>query len=227
MRSAVNWALLGLVIERPSYAYDLAQRFERRYGSVLSLSNIGHVYTALSALGTRGLVQEIPGTREGRQPRPRYQSTPKGVDEYRAWLVSQVSDDRRRHELFVLALAALAREPGGLLEVVTSCEQEWLSEGMRTSIARDGLTGGPAGVVDDASQEGEGAEGEKADEAGASVALDEGVDRVSVLLERLIGEENRLAVGAKLEWVQYAREQLGEFTDRRSAGGRRARAPRP
>jgi DNA-binding PadR family transcriptional regulator len=30
MRSLVNWALLGLVIERPSYAYELARRFERR-----------------------------------------------------------------------------------------------------------------------------------------------------------------------------------------------------
>ena len=31
MQSPVNWALLGLVIERPSYAYELAQRFERTY----------------------------------------------------------------------------------------------------------------------------------------------------------------------------------------------------
>ena len=35
MQSPVNWALLGLVIERPSYAYELAKRFERTYGSVL------------------------------------------------------------------------------------------------------------------------------------------------------------------------------------------------
>ena len=35
MRSPVNWALLGLIIERPSYAYNLAQRFERRYGDTL------------------------------------------------------------------------------------------------------------------------------------------------------------------------------------------------
>ena len=35
MHSPVNWALLGLIIERPSYAYALAQRFERTYGSPL------------------------------------------------------------------------------------------------------------------------------------------------------------------------------------------------
>jgi DNA-binding PadR family transcriptional regulator len=69
MRSPVNWALLGLLIEHPTYAYDLAQRFERRYGEALTLSNIGHVYTALGALEGRGLVEEIPGTREGRARR--------------------------------------------------------------------------------------------------------------------------------------------------------------
>ena len=28
MQSAVQWALLGLVIERPSYGYELVKRFE-------------------------------------------------------------------------------------------------------------------------------------------------------------------------------------------------------
>jgi len=39
MTSEVNWALLGLIIERPSYAYDLGKRFERTYDGVLSLSS--------------------------------------------------------------------------------------------------------------------------------------------------------------------------------------------
>src|ERR1700731_241869 len=58
MQSLVNWALLGLVIERPSYAYELAQRFERTYEGVLSLSSISHVYTALGTLRDRSLVEE-------------------------------------------------------------------------------------------------------------------------------------------------------------------------
>src|ERR1700731_3478506 len=55
MQSHVNWALLGLVIERPSYAYELAQRFERTYDGSLALSSVSHVYTALRALQDRGL----------------------------------------------------------------------------------------------------------------------------------------------------------------------------
>ena len=175
MRSPVNWALLGLIIEQPSYAYNLAQRFERRYGEVLPLSNIGHIYTALGMLGGRSLITEIPGTRAGRQPKPHYRATALGVKEYREWLVGQVGEDRRRNQLFVLALAALSNEPEQVLEVMAGYEQAWLSEGMRTPIAR----------VHDAA-----------------------ADSASALLSRLTEEENRLAVGAKLEWIEYARQEL-------------------
>ncbi|MGH2903938.1 MAG: PadR family transcriptional regulator [Solirubrobacteraceae bacterium] len=178
--SLVHWALLGLVIERPSYAYDLAERFERRYNDVLALSNVGHVYTALSALESRALIEEIAGTRRGRQPRPRYRATVKGLDEYRAWLVSQAGEDRRRHELFVLGLRALAPELERLLEVLARYEQAWMKEGMKTSIARE------------------------PDGAG---------DSVPALFGRLSAEEKRLAIGAELAWVQYAREEIQAFVD--------------
>jgi DNA-binding PadR family transcriptional regulator len=175
MRSPVNWALLGLIVERPSYAYDLAQRFERRYGSVLTVSNIGHVYTALGMLSGRSLIEEIPGTRAGRQPKPHYRATETGMREYRSWLVDQAGEDRRRGQLFVLALAALANEPDQLRDVMARYEQAWLREGMSTPIAR---------------------------------APDASPDNASARFGRLIDEENRLAVGAKLEWVEYAREQI-------------------
>src|SRR6185312_13010300 len=118
MHSPVNWALLGLIIERPSYAYELAQRFERTYRGALSLSSVSHVYTALTTLTSRSLAEEIPGTRTGRQPKPRYRATAEGVEEYRAWLLGQLSEDRRRQRLFVLQLAALTRNPDVALEIV-------------------------------------------------------------------------------------------------------------
>jgi DNA-binding PadR family transcriptional regulator len=182
MRSPVNWALLGLIIERPSYAYNLAQRFERRYAAVLPLSNIGHIYTALGALDGRSMIEEIAGTREGRQPKPHYRATALGVKEYREWLLGQVGEDRRRNQLFVLALAALTNKPEQVLEVMAGYEQAWLSEGMGTPIAR----------AHDA----------------ASDSLSSSSEGASALLRRLIEEENRLAVGAKLEWIEYARQEL-------------------
>ncbi len=111
MHSQVNWALLGLVIERPSYAYELAKRFERTYGEVLSLSSVSHVYTALATLKDRALIEELPGTRTGRQPKPRYQATETGLLDYAQWLIGQAGEDRRRQRLFVLQLGRSPATP--------------------------------------------------------------------------------------------------------------------
>jgi hypothetical protein len=42
-----------------------------------------------------------------------------------------------------------------------------------------------------------------------------GPEGAPAVLGRLLDEQERLAVGAKLEWVQYAREQLGAAAERR------------
>jgi DNA-binding PadR family transcriptional regulator len=123
MRSPVNWALLGLVIERPSYAYALAQRFERTYRGVLSLSSISHAYQALATLKSRALIEEISGTRVGRQPRPQYRATRSGMEAYQEWLVSQVHEDRRRQRLLVMELAALMSDPEAGLEFMARCKR--------------------------------------------------------------------------------------------------------
>lgn len=124
MTSAVNWALLGLIIERPSYAYELAQRFERVYGDTL----VFHAYTALGALASRSLIEEIAGTHGGRQPKPHYRATPLGIDSYRDWLVAQVREDRRRQRLSAIQLAGLAHEPEAALEIISRCEHAYLEE---------------------------------------------------------------------------------------------------
>src|ERR1700686_2678289 len=100
MQSAVHWALLGLVIERPSYGYELAHRFEHAYAGMLHLSGISYVYTALDTLQRRGLIEEIAGTRAGRQPKPRYRATSEGVLAYQERLTEQIQEDMRRARLF-------------------------------------------------------------------------------------------------------------------------------
>ena len=180
MRSPVNWALLGLVIERPSYAYELAQRFEREYRGALSLSSTSHVYTALDALLGRSLIEEAPGTRAGRQPKLRYRATAKGLEGYRDWLVGQIREDRRRQRLFVLELAAVTRDPAVALKIITRYEQACVREaqGVLTP-ARDGAL------------------------------LNDGPDFTA----RLLREENRLALKAKLSWVEFARRELQAIAD--------------
>jgi DNA-binding PadR family transcriptional regulator len=194
MTSAVNWALLGLIIERPGYAYELAQRFERVYGDTLVLSSTSHAYTALGALKDRSLIEEIAGTHGGRQPKPHYRATPLGVDSYRDWLVAQVREDRRRQRLFAIQLAGLARDPEAALEVISCCEHAYLEEAGGIPIPmRNGNRSGnqnPNGAHDHGGSE---------------------------LAGRLMSEENRLAVAAKLEWLQHAREELEALTNGRAS----------
>jgi len=124
MHSQVNWSLLGLMIKRPSYAYELAKRFERTYEGVLSLSSVSHIYTALAALKDRSLIEQIPGTGTEAQRKPIYRATARGSEEYRRWLLGQIGEDRRRQQLFVLQLAALIGHPGAALGILSDYEQE-------------------------------------------------------------------------------------------------------
>jgi hypothetical protein len=130
---------------------------------------------ALSTLRDRELIQEIAGTRSGRQPKPHYRATEKGLTEYREWLVEQICEDRQRQRLFVLQLGALTRNPEIALEIIDRFEQTCLHEASRTQLPNpDDLT----------------------------------ADGAAALLARLVSEENRLSVGAKLSWVEYARQQF-------------------
>jgi DNA-binding PadR family transcriptional regulator len=110
-QSAVQWALLGLVIERPSYGYELATRFERAYNGELRLSSPSYAYVVLEALKDRELVEEVPGSGSDRQPKPIYRSTRLGMAAFEEHLVSEVGEDRRRFRVWTRKLTAFAREP--------------------------------------------------------------------------------------------------------------------
>ncbi len=184
MRSPLNWALLGLVIQRPSYGYELVQRFERTYGDALELSSPSQIYTALDALKRRSLVEEFAETGEEprvvRQPKPHYRATAEGMRGYQEWLIAQVQDERRRSHLFAQQLSVLA--PHDALAVIERYERACLTQASRTPIAaRDDQPIDGGGVVD-----------------------------------RLVYEEGRLAVGARLAWIDYARREFTALASRRS-----------
>jgi DNA-binding PadR family transcriptional regulator len=173
MHSPVNWALLGLVIERPSYAYELARRFERTYDGALSLSSVSHIYTALGTLRERRLVEETPDTPDATRSRRRYQATALGLSEHGQWLVGQVAEERRRQHVLIVQLGALARTPQRASAALDAYEQACMAE----------MAAAPAPGAD----EGPG---------------------TTRLVARLIGEDARGTIAARLRWVQYARAQL-------------------
>jgi DNA-binding PadR family transcriptional regulator len=124
MRSPINWVLLGLLIQRPSYGYELVQRFERTYGDTLELSSRSQIYTALDSLARRGLIehaQEAPVGDPVRQPKLEYKATQDGIGAYESWLIDQVSDDERRSRLIAQHFVALP--PEHALRVLERCAE--------------------------------------------------------------------------------------------------------
>jgi DNA-binding PadR family transcriptional regulator len=188
MRSPVNWGLLGLVIQRPSYGYELVQRFERTYGDALELSSPSQIYTGLDTLTRKSLIEEIPADDVAahatgdvvRQPKPHYRATAAGVRGYQQCLVAQVQDERRRSRLFTRQLTVLP--PRDALAVVERYEQACLKQASETT---------------------------------TTVSDDHSPDGADGLAARLLGEEERLAMNARLAWIEYARRELSALASAR------------
>lgn len=139
MRSPINWALLGLLIQRPSYGYGLVQRFERTYGDTLELSSRSQIYTALDSLARRGLIEHVQNVRVEdpvRQPKLHYRATETGICAYERWLIEQVSDDERRSRLIAQHVTALA--PEHALRVLERCAVLCLDAAGRLPAEDDG-----------------------------------------------------------------------------------------
>ncbi len=128
MSSQVYWALLGLVIERPSYGLEFYNRYQRVYGDVLPISGESHIYSALNVLERRGLIAIIPEIGVSRQPKPHYQATQSGEHSYVEWLVEQVDVERRRQELWVRQLTIFAHNPKAALHVLGRFERQYLKK---------------------------------------------------------------------------------------------------
>jgi DNA-binding PadR family transcriptional regulator len=189
MTSHFNWALLGLVIRRPGYGYDLARRFEREYGDVLALHYDSHVYMALRELERRELVEAAsvtgpPSSRTRLEPRPGYRATQQGRQSYRAWLLSRIDESQRNWLLFVRMLGVLAPEPEAALEVIESYRMTLLSEAAQSH---------PRHNLEEL----------------------ESTDETSRLVRRLSEEGQRSLAGRMLDWVDYARREFEALAQQR------------
>ncbi len=133
MRSPVNWTVLGLVIERSSYGWELWTRFERLYGDVLPIGSESNIYAALNALRDKGLIEEVPGSRTvapgaSRQPKPHYRATQEGLGAYEGWVIAQMRENNRRTRQFARQLGAFAQQPEAALAMLARYEQACLEE---------------------------------------------------------------------------------------------------
>jgi DNA-binding PadR family transcriptional regulator len=148
LRATVNWAVLGLVIERPSYGYELWNRFERQWGDVIDVSGAPSIYSALNRLKEKAYIEEFPSPqskpRGGRQPKPWNRATGAGLFAYEAWVIDQAREHSRRSGQFARLLGALAGQPGTAIAILDRYEQACLDDTDSRIPVESHITAAPA-----------------------------------------------------------------------------------
>ena len=105
-----EWAVLGLLVERPRHGYDIAAELRpgTPIGEVWRLSR-QLVYRALERLEALGLVEPRRTEHGTGPPRTVYGPTRRGRDALRRWLVTPVDHLRDVRSAFLLKLVLLER----------------------------------------------------------------------------------------------------------------------
>lgn len=106
--SLIDGVILALVIEKPSYGYELHQRFVRRFGEFLSTS-VANVYDALGRLA-EGEYVEVAGLSGPRgRPRTNFRATAKGTEINLSWFAEHLREDQHFEVVSRLASTSLRR----------------------------------------------------------------------------------------------------------------------
>jgi len=117
---SAKYAVLGLVIERPGYGYQLAQRLEERFGS--SGFAPSGVYSALDQLSRDEFVRSAGemGAGPARRAAPRmiYEATDQGVEHFEAWMLGSSPAPPLRDELHMKIALCRPRNLSRLIDMV-------------------------------------------------------------------------------------------------------------
>jgi DNA-binding PadR family transcriptional regulator len=139
-RLSTKHAVLGLMIDRPSYGYNLQQQIAERLG-FLGLAESA-VYKTLERLEHDGWVEEVGqkqvgATRRG-APRVLYRATPDGVASFKSWMAETSDRAVLRDELQAKLALSDPEDLPRLLEVAEAQSRECLQE--LVALARPSLS---------------------------------------------------------------------------------------
>jgi DNA-binding PadR family transcriptional regulator len=186
----LEYTVLGLVIEKPSYGYEIYERFERRFGHLVDGGSQSNIYAILKRLQSEAMIEQtdaaVASVSEGR-PRIYYRATGSGASTFRGWLAERMRDDRERSELLSRLAATGMRRVDAMLEVIDRYEEECLQEARRTA---------------------------RPEREGSSVAPEWEAE----LMEDLLLEERRRSIAAQLSWIEYARDRVRAYASQRFPG---------
>ncbi|HEY4277650.1 MAG TPA: PadR family transcriptional regulator [Conexibacter sp.] len=146
----MKYAVLGLLIERRAYGYELANRLHERLGPGFRAA-VGAVYVSLDQLSKEGLVVESKRVQVGRQVKVYYEATELGQRRFAQWMGQPPTREPLRGELYLKL--AVARDDDlralheGLERLERNCQCE-LEEQARTLDveADDGVSAAAAGA---------------------------------------------------------------------------------
>lgn len=191
LKSQVACAVLGLLIEKPTYGYDVWRRYGLRFGKFLPVGKTV-IYSTLSQFETTGLVEKMGGRRSrgvpgGAKPGPSYRVTVRGARAYKRRVTERIQDGPHRGEISgQMVLAGIAGIEAAL-EFLDRYEEECLLELQRM-------------------------------EPASNEPLQE-MSEISRAVERLNAEAHRREIDARLKWIAYARAELRACAARRSLAG--------
>lgn len=117
-------ALLGLLLQRSSYPYELGDRLRQRLGPAWAV-NSGQVTQTVKRMEEDGLIARVDPDARGPKERHVFKATPSGAEEFERWFAEETKVTRlqRRPLAVKLALAGPARL-GEALEQINAYEHE-------------------------------------------------------------------------------------------------------
>jgi DNA-binding PadR family transcriptional regulator len=126
--SPVTGALLGLLLERPSYGYELAQRVDARMGPAWRLTT-SSIYPVLDRLESDQLIEravkDLPG-RSRQRERIMYHATDAAPDAFARWMQQPVRKEPIRTELLAKIAVARPEDVPALLAALDEYERSCL-----------------------------------------------------------------------------------------------------
>jgi DNA-binding PadR family transcriptional regulator len=115
--SAKN-ALLGLLLHRPAYRYQLGDRMQERFGPAWKL-NSGQLYRTCKRLEEDGLIERIDSATDEQDERHIFATTAIGAEDYQRWFAKGMSQPQllRRPLLVKITLAGPEHLKDTLIEI--------------------------------------------------------------------------------------------------------------
>lgn len=124
---SIKYAVLGLLIERRGYGYDLANRLQERLGPGFRAVS-GAVYVSLDQLAKDALATEAERIQIGRQVKVYYEATAAGHERFARWMEQRPSREPLRGELYLKLAVARGEHLLTLRAELERLERECLTE---------------------------------------------------------------------------------------------------